>query len=111
MPDKISVYIKRPDVSIEAIEVPNTLEALQELVGGGSPAGSNIETVTMSKKMTAIFNKEGVLLNLPFNMYLGGHWLRGPVLFVGVDGDEFTDAPFRSVRQVESAIREFNNRR
>ncbi len=105
MPDKISIYIKRPDVAIEALEVPNTLEAMQELVGG------YIETVTMSKKMTAIFNKEGVLLNLPFNMYLGGHWLRGPVLFVGVDGDEFTDAPFRSVRQVESAIREFNNRR
>ncbi len=92
MPDKISIYIKRPDVAIEAIEVPNTLEALQELVG------RYIETITMSKKLTAIFNEEGVLLNLPFNMYLGGHWLRGPVLFVGVDGNEFTDAPFRSVR-------------
>lgn len=105
MPDTIRIFIKRPDVAVEAIEVPNTLEALQELVGG------YIESITMSKRLTAIVNEEGVLKNLPFNMCLGGHWLHGNILFVGIDGDEFTDVPFRNVRKMESAIREFNNRR
>lgn len=105
MPDTIRIFIKRPDVAVEAIEVPNTLEALQELVGG------YIETVAMSKRLVAVFNEEGVLKDMPFNMYLGGHWLRGPVLFIGTEGEEFTDAPFRSGKQIESAIREFNSRR
>lgn len=104
MPDTIRIFLKRPDVAIETIEVPNTLEALQDLVGGC------IETVTMSRRLVAVFNEEGVLMDMPFNLYLGGHWLRGPVLFVGVDGDRFTSAPFQTVRQVQSAINSFNRR-
>lgn len=104
MPDVIKIYIKRPDVAIEAIEVPNTLEALQELVGG------YIEVVHLFPNIVVIVNEEGVLRNLPFNMYLAGHWLRGPVLFVGVKNEEFTHAPFHNARQVDSFIRRCNRR-
>lgn len=104
MPDKIRIFIKRPDVAIEAIEVPNTLEALQELVGG------YIEAINLFPNIVVIVNEEGVLKGLPFNMYLGGHWLCGPVLFVGVKGEDFTHAPFHNAKQVEAFIRRYNRR-
>ncbi len=104
MPDKIRIFIKRPDVAVEAIEVPNTLEALQELVGG------YIEVINLFPNIVVIVNKEGVLKDMPFNMYLAGHWLRGPVLFVGVKGEDFTHAPFHNAKQVESFIRRRNRR-
>lgn len=104
MSDKIRIFIKRPDVAVEAIEVPNTLEALQELVGG------YIEAINLFPNIVVIVNEEGVLKDMPFNMYLAGHWLRGPVLFVGVKGEDFTHAPFRSAKQVESFIRRCNRR-
>ena len=104
MPDKIRIFIKRPDVAVEAIEVPNTLKALQELVDG------NIEVIGLFPNIVVIVNEDGVLKSMPFNMYLGGHWLCGPVLFVGVKGEDFTHAPFHNAKQVESFIRRCNRR-
>lgn len=104
MPDKIRIFIKRPDVAVEAIEVPNTLEALQELVGG------YIEAIPLFPNIVVIVNEEGVLKGLPFNMYLSGHCLCGPVLFVGVKGEEFFHAPFHNAKQVEAFIRRCNRR-
>ena len=104
MPDTIRIFIKRPDVAVEAIEVPNMLAALQEVVGG------YIETVSLFPHIVVIVNEEGALKNLPFNLFLAGHWLRGPVLFVGVKNDEFTHAPFHNAKQVEGFIRRCSRR-
>ncbi|MBQ8556164.1 MAG: DUF3846 domain-containing protein [Clostridia bacterium] len=104
MPDTIRICIKRPDVAVEAIDVPNTIEALQELVGG------YIEVISLFPNIVVSVNEEGTLKGMPFNMVLAGHWLRGPVLFAGVKGEEFTHAPFHNVNQVESFIRRCNRR-
>jgi hypothetical protein len=53
--------------------------------------GGYIETVSFASDACIICNEEGRLLNLPFNCKLLGKEFVGPILIVGVDGDEFTD--------------------
>ena len=79
------------------IEVDNTLEALQKVVGG------YIETCTICTDTVAIINEEGRLLGLPINEHL--RFFVGDALIVGVDGDEFaslTDQQINSLRSVVS---------
>lgn len=76
---------KAPNELPKIIDIDNTLEALQTAVGG------YIETVTVASDCLIICNEEGRLLNLPFNCRLCGRVFVGPVLLVGVKGDEFTD--------------------
>ena len=75
----------------ETIDIENTLEALQKAVGG------YIETVRLRvDNAVMIVNEEGLLLGLPFNAVasaLAGQTIVGVALAVGVDGEEFTDAP------------------
>lgn len=75
---------KQPRKPWEAIWVENTLEALQFEVGG------NIETVTIGTDATIICNEEGRLLGFPPS---GFYTFVGPILLVGIAGDEFTDVP------------------
>lgn len=81
------VVAKRPGEPGKVITIDNDLKALQEYVGG------YIETVTVSDKVCLICNEEGRILNLPYNMTFVGHRFCGPILIVGVKGEEFTDCP------------------
>lgn len=100
MPNPIRIYLKRPeDMTFIPGEIPNTLEALQELVGG------YIEPIRLRADLAAIVNEEGVLRDMPFNMYLAGHWLCGTIVLVGVEGEEFTHAPFASTGQANRYVR------
>lgn len=77
-------------------DIDNTLEALQEAVGG------YIETVHINDRLVLVCNEEGKLKNLPKNRELvwklgeGEHriisardTLRGPAIICGVKDDEF----------------------
>lgn len=83
MEEKIRVIYKEPGKPAEVREIPNTLEAMQEAVGG------YIETLTFATDCAAIVNEEGKLRGLPVNFELLGEVLVGNVLFVGVDGEDF----------------------
>ena len=88
MPKKIKIYVKEPDKDPEERTIPNTLEALQEIVGG------YIETYRVATDLTIICNEEGRLLGLPFNFTTRGRVsFVGTVVFAGVNGDEFCDVP------------------
>ena len=78
---------KQPGEPAEIIEIDNDLKALQEYVGG------YIETFTISHNVTVICNEEGRILDLPYNVTFLGHRFCGPILIVGVKGEEFTDCP------------------
>lgn len=78
---------KKPGESPEIIDIDNTLEALQKAVGG------YIETLSICSDLCIVCNEEGLLKKMPYNFKLGGHSFLGPVLLVGVKGDEFTDVP------------------
>lgn len=75
---------KSPRQPWREIEIENTLEALQAEVGG------YIETVTLGTDAVIICNEEGRLLGLEPS---GFYTFVGPILLVGIAGDEFTDVP------------------
>lgn len=99
----MKVIIKRPgDQFGEEATIANTLEALQETVGG------YIETVTLPEhNLVLICNEEGSIRDMPYNftvrrMMLNGllsgllslqNPIFGTVIACGVDGDEFADIP------------------
>lgn len=86
----IRVIRKRPGCLPEWVQVENTLEALQQEVGG------YIETVTFARDACIICNEEGRLLGLPYNGTFVGVSFVGTILVVGVDGEEFSDLPAAS---------------
>lgn len=69
------------------IEVENTLEALQQAVGG------YIEAVTIPGDVCILCDEEGRLKGLQHTMKCNGIDFVGPVLFVGIKGDEFCSIP------------------
>lgn len=104
MTPTIRVYVKQPDIALLCERtIPNTLEALQSLVGG------HIEVIHMFKGLAAIVNAEGLLLGLPFNMLMGGIFIRGPIVFVGVNREDFCDVPYRTPKSMEGAIRSYRH--
>lgn len=82
------VLYKRPaDVGFRQLNIDNDLRALQKLVGG------YIETLTVATDCCVICNEEGRILGMPKNCNFCGVDFAGPILLVGVNGDEFTDCP------------------
>ena len=88
------------DGTAKAIDIDNTLEALQKAVGG------YIETVTIAKDACLICNEEGRLLDLRPQTVLGMEFY-GNVLLVGVKGDRFTDVPEGIIKRLEVKGYEF----
>ena len=76
------VIRKDPGQPPELVEMENTLEALQQAVGG------YIETVTFCVDAAIVCNEEGRLRGLPYNCNFMDISFVGPILIVGVDGDE-----------------------
>lgn len=85
--DEINVWVKAPGKAPELRTVPNTLEAMQEIVDG------YIETYPIAKNLVIICNEEGKLLGLDYNCKIAGEYFVGTLIFAGVDGEEFDDAP------------------
>lgn len=79
---------KTPRGPWRVIEVGNTLEALQEEVGGC------IEAVGFTADATIICNEEGKLLGLQTTGFFD---FVGTILIVGIAGEEFTDVPKAAV--------------
>ena len=91
---EIRVIIKRPGEAAFEASVANELETLQRWVGG------YIETYALcyNPAVIVICNEEGKITNLPYNCRLGGEHFVGPILIVGVggeEGEEFADCPYR----------------
>ena len=84
----MKAIIKRPYEPVgRLIEISNTLEALQQEVGG------YIECLTVASDMAIICDEEGRLKSKPYNCEVCGINFVGVILAVGVDDDEFTDVP------------------
>ena len=80
--NNIRVVYKAPGAAAEVREVPNTLAAFQEAVGGF------IETVTMEDAVV-ICNEDGRWMRLAHNCKLCGVEFVGPILIAGVEECEF----------------------
>lgn len=82
----IKVVVFEPNKNPEVREIPNELEAMQQIVGG------YIEIAFGYGKYLIVCNEEGKLLSLPFNKSMGQDYLVGTVFAAkeGNDG-EFAD--------------------
>ena len=85
MDDKIIAVVKKPYKKPEKVEIPNTLEALQSIVGG-------LITSADLPKINDVFgfcNDEGLLMGLDPNIYRPeyGDAIVGPIVYVGGDND------------------------
>lgn len=74
------------------VDIENSLESLQREVGG------YIEAVTLTSDCALIVNEEGRLIGLPYNCTVCNLDLVGPVLAIGIDGEEFADCPLPAMR-------------
>ncbi|MBQ9733941.1 MAG: DUF3846 domain-containing protein [Clostridia bacterium] len=81
----MKVIYKAPGSAPELRDIPNTLEELQATVGG------YIETVTFATDACVICNEEGILLGLPFNCVFLGTRFFGPIMVVGIEGEDFAE--------------------
>lgn len=89
------VLIKEPGGAWEVADVENTLDALQEAVGG------YIETLTINTEpepLVLIMDEEGRLNDKEYNMSISEVPLFGTLLICGREKDEFTDAPDWAIR-------------
>ena len=100
MADKIKAYCKRPGQPPRSGGVSNSLENLQNYVGG------MIEVVTIAKDCCIICNEEGRILGMEHNCTVCGVDFVGDILFVGVAGEEFADMPiaFADFKQMFSQL-------
>ena len=87
MSAKISVIIKQPGRVPYKTNISPRLENLQAAVGG------YIETVTLGSDWAIICNEEGRMIGMPYNCTVFGIGFVGPIVFIGVDGEEFADLP------------------
>ena len=81
------VLIKEPGKDPHTMVIQNNLHLLQQLVDG------LIEVHTLADGLVMIVNEEGKLKNLPHNFTLYGENIVGPVVIVGVDGEDCCDCP------------------
>lgn len=79
----ITVLRKRPGEAPEIVQVGNTLEDLQDAVGG------NIESFTFAEDACVLCDEEGRVKGRPFNTSVCGVDFCGTILVVGVDGEDF----------------------
>lgn len=93
---KISVIIKEPGKKPRHTHISNTLKNLQNIVGG------YIEVVRIADNAAFIVNEEGLILDMHYCFSCMGYHLFGPVILVGVDGEEFCDCPidYQSLKKV-----------
>lgn len=83
----MKAILKMPHKRPEIVEIENSLKALQEAVGG------HIETLTFAVDACVVCNGEGRFLGFEHNTVVSGVEFVGPILVVGVEGEEFTDVP------------------
>ena len=84
---KIQVWIKRTGEDPRHVWISNTLQNLQNHVGG------YIECITLAANVVIICNEEGRLMGLPYNCEIGGIGFVGTIIFAGVEADRFVDCP------------------
>lgn len=87
MAKKIKVVIKRPHEKPYVTYISNTLENMQKHVEG------YIQDVPIGNRMHMICNEEGRIRQMVPNFRTAFCVVFGPVLFCGVDGEEYADIP------------------
>ena len=98
----ISVIVKKPKEPIQHVEIDNTLESLQEIVGG------YIETVTMPDKIVIICDEEARIIAKPYNCNFMGVSFVGTIICTTIDNTHnFTSLTEKQRRILDVYLQEF----
>lgn len=82
----------------EEVDIPNTLEALQEAVDG------YIEAVSLDLGVSLVCNSEGKLLDLPGNRRVGMDIIAGTFLIVGTRGEDFSSLSQGAMKKFQACF-------
>ena len=94
------IVIKEPNEKPRSTFVPRSgaqLHILQNLVDG------YIEVYPIRDDLLLIIDEEGKLKDKPMNFFIPNDYIAGTAIFVGKDGEEFTDCPY-TVGEIEEII-------
>lgn len=83
----IDVIVKQPGHPPFRVSCQNELETMQSLVEG------YIEVLPLATDLVILCNEEGRLCGMAHNCNICGVDFVGPIVFVGVDGEEFDSVP------------------
>lgn len=89
---------KEPGKGWKVAEIENTLEALQRGVGGKP------EAVTLASDACVLCNEEGRLLGMPYNTTICGVSFVGPLLIVGIAGEDFAGLTEQQVDRLRTLL-------
>lgn len=89
---------KEPGKGWKVAEIENTLEALQQGVGG------KLEAVTLDSDACILCNEEGRLLGMPYNITICGVSFVGPLLIVGIAGEDFAGLTEQQVDRLRTLL-------
>lgn len=95
----MQIYLCKQNGTTELREVDNSLEALQEVVGG------YIETLTIRNGLVMVCNEEGKLNGSKPNRFVKGDLIYGDFFFCGTDGEDFCDVPADVVPVLDACYR------
>ena len=96
----MEIVFKEPGKPVRGMVIDGSLQTMQQLVGG------YIEHVSLGNSLGCLMNEEGKLLGLePNGFYYNGDPLVGNLIFLGEDGEEFTDIP-DSCREILMSLEE-----
>lgn len=94
----LTAIIKEPGRAPEIEEIPDVLENYQLIVDG------YIECVRWDDDHVLIVNEEGKLRGLEKNFWYGGDIIVGTAIWIGVDGEDFTDIQPGLIDEVEDFV-------
>lgn len=89
---------KEPGKGWKVAEIENTLEALQQGVGG------KLEAVTLASDACILCNEESRLLGMPYNITICGVSFVGPLLIVGIAGEDFAGLTEQQVDRLRTLL-------
>jgi len=98
----MKILYKAPGEGLRSMVIPNELGVMQQLVDG------YIEPVKITDESVMICNEEGKINDMKKNFYLDDidDWIFGPVLFVGVKGEEFCDLSDTEAERIRKIFEE-----
>ena len=97
---KIKALAIYPGRKTEEIEIEDTLEALQEFVGG------DIEEIRCpwASRTYFVLNENGKGMRLPFNFFIPYDFVVGNCLAVGESGENYADITDDAVAKIKHQI-------
>ena len=96
----LRVLVKRPGLPLRAEVVENTLWSMQELVDGPN------ECVKVTEDLAIVCNEEGRIRGLSPSASILSMQFVGPVMFVGVRGEDFMSITRKGERFVRQIVKE-----